>query len=287
MLESIVGKPSLLVIGCGDIGAAVARDFAAEGWTVWGVRRQPHDLPGATALQADVTAPDSLRVLAGLQPDFVLLVLTPGAFTDERYRQVYVEGLANCLAALDRSRLRRIFWVSSTSVFHQRAGELLDESSPAAAPGFSGQRLLEAEAVLRASGIAHTCVRLGGIYGPGRDRLLRQLQGGRRSPAEPVQYSNRIHRDDAVGILRFLLARAAADQPLHDLYLGVDAEPTPIAEVERWFCAALDIDYAALAPQDSELRGGNRRCSSARLQALGYRFLYPSYREGLPTLLSR
>jgi nucleoside-diphosphate-sugar epimerase len=213
-------------------------------------------------------------------------VLTPGAFTDERYRQVYVEGLRNCLAALDRSRLRRVFWVSSTSVFHQRDGELLDEDSLAAAPGFSGRRLLEAEALLRQSGTAHTAVRFGGIYGPGRDRLLRQLRGGHRSPENPVQYSNRIHRDDAVGILQFLLARAAADEPLRELYLGVDMEPTPIAAVERWFCTVLDIDYPGLAQQESELRGGNRRCSSARLQALDYPFRYPTYREGLPTLLS-
>jgi nucleoside-diphosphate-sugar epimerase len=280
-----VGKPSLLVIGCGDIGSAVARHFVAEGWTVWGVRRQPFDLPGARTLQADVTAPETLRVLSGIQPEFVLLVLTPGAFTDERYRQVYVEGLRNCLAALDRSRLRRVLWVSSTSVFHQRDGELLDEGSQAAAPGFSGRRLLEAEAILRDTGLQHTIVRLGGIYGPGRDRLRRQLQGGKRSPIEPVHYSNRIHRDDAVSILQFLLARAAANQPLHDLYLGVDAEPTPIATVERWFCTVLGVDYAELEQQDGELRGGNRRCSSARLQAQGYRFLYPSYREGLPTLL--
>lgn len=285
MLESIVSKPSLLVIGCGDIGSAVARHFIAESWTVWGARRQPFALPGGTALQADVTAPATLQVLAGLQPEFVLLVLTPGAFTDERYRQVYVDGLANCLAVLDRRRLRRVFWVSSTSVFHQRDGELLDEQSPAAAAGFSGRRLLEAEASLRTAGVAHTCVRFGGIYGPGRDRLLRQLRGGRRSPVEPVQYSNRIHRDDAVGILQFLLERAAAAQPLHELYIGVDTEPTPIADVERWFCGALHIDYASLAPQESELRGGNRRCSSARLQALGYRFAYPTYRDGLPTLL--
>lgn len=281
-----MNKSSLLVIGCGDIGAAVARHFVAEGWDVWGVRRQPMELPGATMLQADVTVPDSLHVLAGLRPEFVLLVLTPGTFTDERYRQVYVEGLRNCLAVLDRSRLRRVFWVSSTSVFHQRDGELLDEDSPAVASGFSGRHLLEAEALLRESGIAHTAIRFGGIYGPGRDRLLRQLRGGHRSPENPVQYSNRIHRDDTVGILQFLLARAAADQPLRELYLGVDMEPTPIATVERWFCTALDIDYAGLAQQESELRGGNRRCSSARLQALGYPFLYPTYREGLPTLLS-
>lgn len=281
-----MGEATLLVIGCGDIGSAVARQCAADGWQVWGLRRQAALLPGVRMLQADVTDPATLHVLREVQPEFVLLVLTPGGFSDERYRKVYVEGLANCLAALDASRLRHVFWVSSTSVFHQDGGELLDEHSEARPGGFSGRRLLEAEALLGRQAAPHTSVRFGGIYGPGRDRLLRQLRAGERSPAAPVRYSNRIHRDDAVGILRFLLARAAAGEPLASLYLGVDAEPAPIVEVERWFSAALGLDYSALTEQKGELRGGNRRCSSALLQATGYRFLYPTYREGLPTLLA-
>jgi len=85
-----VSKPSLLVIGCGDLGSAVALHYADAGWQVWGVRRQTCVLPGVTMLSADVTEIASLRPLAALAPDFVLMVLTPGAFTDERYRKVYV-----------------------------------------------------------------------------------------------------------------------------------------------------------------------------------------------------
>jgi nucleoside-diphosphate-sugar epimerase len=281
-----VNKPSLLVIGCGDLGSAVASHYAAEGWQVWGVRRQPSVLPGVTMISADVTEPASLTLLAKLQPDFVLMVLTPGEFTDERYHKVYVEGLANCLETIDRSRLRRVIWVSSTSVFQQDDGELLNEDSIAAPSGFSGQRLLEAEQLLGAARVPFTILRCGGIYGPGRERLLRQLRAGKCSPPWPPRYSNRIHRDDVVNILNFLLLRAAADLPLDNLYLAVDSEPALIADVERWFCAQLGLDYSKLVAQEGELRGGNRRCSSGRLAALGYRFLYPSYREGLKTLLN-
>jgi nucleoside-diphosphate-sugar epimerase len=281
-----VNKPSLLVIGCGDLGSAVASHFAAVGWQVWGVRRQPQSLSGVTMLAADVTEPTSLQVLSSLMPDLVLIVLTPGAYTDERYQNVYVRGLTNCLGALNRSRLRRIVWVSSTSVFDQNDGQLLDESSPALPRSFAGQRLLEAEALLSASDIPHTIVRCGGIYGRGRERLLRQLQSGLRSPLLPPRYSNRIHRDDAVGILQFLLARAADDMPIQNLYLAVDAEPVLITDIEHWLCSQIDIDYESLEVQEGELRGGNRRCSSKRLQALGYAFLYPTFREGLRTLLA-
>jgi nucleoside-diphosphate-sugar epimerase len=281
-----VSKPSLLVIGCGDLGSAVAKHFAAADWQVWGVRRQPQPLPGVTMLSADVTQSASLQSLTPLAPTLVLIVLAPGAYTDDHYRKVYVEGLANCLHALNRSKLRRIIWVSSTSVFQQDDGQWLDESSTTLPTSFSGQRLREAEALLGAAGIAHTIVRFGGIYGRGRERLMRQLRAGLRSPSTPPRYSNRIHRDDAIGILQFLLEQAADDMPLENLYLAVDTEPALIAEAERWLCAQIGIDYAALAEQSGELRGGNRRCSSKRLQELGYRFIYPTFREGLRTLLN-
>lgn len=286
-----MSENSLLVIGCGDLGSGVAAHCVDRGWRVWGLRRQVQALPaGVAALAADVTAPASLAVLDGIAPSHVLLALSPSGFSDDHYRAVYVDGLRHCLARLDRSNLRRLLWVSSTGVYHQDHGALVDENSPAQPAGFSGRRLLEAENLLRAAALPHTSVRFGGIYGPGRGRLLRQLRDGYRTRATPVRYSNRIHRDDAVGILQFLLeqdvlAAHGARPPLQDLYVGVDTEPAPIAAVEAWFAAYLGLDYAGLREQDSDARGGDRRCSSARLQALGYRFLYPSYREGLPTLL--
>ena len=237
-------------------------------------------------LAADVTAPETLAVLETIAPDYVLFVLTPSAYTDERYRAVYVEGARHCLQRIDRTHLRRVLWVSSTSVYHQDDGGWIDETSPAQPAGFAGRRLLEAEAVIAASGLPHTLVRLGGIYGPGRDRLLRQLRNGQRTQPEPARYSNRIHREDAVGILCFLLQADMDGMPLQTIYLGVDTEPAPMAAIEAWFCAWLGIDYASLSEPAAPARGGNRRCSSTRLQQLGYRFLYPTYREGLPTLLA-
>jgi nucleoside-diphosphate-sugar epimerase len=278
-------NPTLLVIGCGDLGGAVASHFVERDWRVIGARRSTQSLAGVKMLSADITQPSTLTVLDGLAPDFVLFVLTPGEFTDARYRAVYVDGAKNCLVRIDASRLQRVFWVSSTSVYHQDDGSVVDEMSVAAPTNFSGKRLLEAEHIVRDFSSAHTIVRFGGIYGPGRDRLLRQLRAGKRTSLTPPRYSNRIHRDDAVNILCFLIERAAAQQPLQQLYLGVDTEPAPLAEIEAWFCGVLKIDYELLIANDAEIRGGNRRCNSARLQALDYRFIYLTYREGLSTLL--
>jgi nucleoside-diphosphate-sugar epimerase len=284
-LENVIAmnvvNPTLLVVGCGDLGAAVALHFAQIGWRVFGVRRNHIELPGVTMLAADVTRLDSLAVLQTIQPDYVLIVLTPGEFSDQRYRAVYVDGANNVLSALDKTHLQRVFWVSSTSVYHQNEGEWIDETSPAFPAQFSGARLLEAEQVIAASGLPHTLIRFGGIYGAGRNRLRQQLRSGQRSAVEPPRYSNRIHRDDAVAILQFLLDCAARAIPLQSLYLGVDTESALMSDIERWFCEHLGIDYDALAPNAPAARGGSRRCSSARLQALGYRFIYPTFRQGL------
>ena len=277
--------PSLLVVGCGDLGAAVADYFAQRDWSVHGVRRSVAKIPGVTMIAADATQPETLKALRTITPDYVLVALTPGEFSDQRYRAVYVDGARNVLRALDTTRIKRVFWVSSTSIYHQNDGEWVDENSPAHPSAFSGARLLEAERVIAASGLPHTSIRFGGIYGPGRERLLRQLRNGQRSALTPPRFSNRIHRDDVVGVLQFLIERAARGETLQSLYLGVDTEPALMSDIEHWFSGYLQIDYSTLTSDAPPARGGSRRCNSARLQALGYRFLYPTFREGLPTLL--
>lgn len=280
-----VQNPTLLIIGCGDLGAAVANHFAKREWRVFGVRRTAVEMSGVTMIVADVTQPESLRALHSINADYVLMALTPGEFSDQRYHAVYVEGARNVLRALDRTHVKRVFWVSSTSVYHQNDGEWVDENSPAQSTAFSGARLLEAEQVIAASGLPHTSIRFGGIYGPGRERLLWQLRNGQRSPLQPPRYSNRIHRDDVVGVLQFLIESATRGTELQSLYLGVDTEPALMSDIERWFSNYLSLDYTALTADAPPARGGSRRCSSERLQTLGYRFIYPTFRQGLPTLL--
>lgn len=144
--------------------------------------------------------------------------------------------------------------------------------------------MLEAERRLLASPLPGTVVRLSGIYGHGRERLIRQVGEGRIAPQVPILYSNRIHRDDAVNVLAWLIERVIENDTLDDCYLASDLEPAPLHDVMTWLAQELKVephDYI----QSPLRRRSSKRCSSARLVRQGYRFLYPTYRDGYRQIL--
>lgn len=276
-----------LIVGCGDIGIALAQLLLSEGCDVWGLRRDVSQLPDSIhTVSADVTDPASLGVLRNEAFDYVLVTLTPGDFTDEAYARVYVEGLGNLLAVLDRQSLRRLLYVSSTSVYHQADGSWVDELSPAAAQSFSGRRLLEAEALLAASELPSTVIRFAGIYGPGRNRLIEQVRQGQGCPEQPVLFTNRIHRDDCVGFLAHLLRLQWQGQDLQSCYIGVDSEPVAMWELKQWLARQLGLDPTELVAEAIGRRS-SKRCSNQRMLDSGYRLLYPGYRQGYGALLQQ
>lgn len=270
----------LLVVGCGDLGTHLAALLHKQGVEVWGLRRDPSKLPAFIhPLAADVTSPTSLACLSGLQFDSAVISLTPGEFSDQRYRQIFVDGLANVLQVLSADQL---IFVSSSSVYHQSDEQWVDEDSPTTPSSFSGKRLLEAEALLDGYASPTTVVRFAGIYGPGRRRLIEQVINGEGSPAI---YSNRIHRDDCVGFLAHLVLKQWAGVTLPACYLAVDSEPVLLSEVKIWLAGELGIDPTTLQAQ-SATRRGSKRCSNRRMLASGYQLRYPSFREGYQTVLN-
>ncbi|AXY42728.1 SDR family oxidoreductase [Halomonas sp. JS92-SW72] len=279
-------KTTTLILGCGDIGIGLGQRLQAAGQRVVGVRRNVAALEGSglEAAGADLTDPASLAALP--DADVLVYVVSADRFEEEAYRAAYPEGLKAVLAEFgERKRApRRVFFVSSTSVYPQQSGEEVDEASPADPTGFAGALMREAEQVLLDHPLPGTAVRFSGIYGPGRDRLIRQVSEGRIAPESPAMYTNRIHRDDCVGVLAHLIERSLADEPVDDLYLASDCEPAPLHEVMTWLAKQLKVE-ATETIQSPLRRRASKRCLNARLLASGYAFRYPSFREGYAQVL--
>lgn len=277
-------NPHVLIVGCGDLGSAVARQLTAAGMRVSGTRRNPGDLPeGVDFIQLDVTDPASVARLSHVHPDFLLYCVAASAQTDDNYRAHYVDGLHHVLQVLQPGQsLRHVFFVSSTRGYGQTGDALLDETTPPLLADFGGVRLLEAEAVLAAMQLPSTVLRLSGIYGPGRTRLIDLARLPSAWPQQNV-WTNRIHRDDAARFIAHCMLSAAAEEALAPLYLVTDSAPVAQYEVLQWLAAQQGVD--ALAVQAPPVSGG-KRLSNARMLASGFSLQYPDYRSGYGALLA-
>lgn len=278
---------TILLAGCGDLGTEAGLRFAAAGHRVVGWRRSPDKLPSEIEGVAADLSGTSLPVVPA-DTTAVVVAVAADSPTESAYRAAYVDGLAHVLDALDRDGVtpRRVLLVSSTAVYGDAGGGWVDERTTAAPGGFSGRVLLEAEELLlsRARGLASTPVvlRLGGIYGPGRTRLIDQVRNGSAVIPDEPRYTNRIHRDDAAAAMVHLASEVADPAPV---YVGVDNDPADLGDVLRFLAAEMGYPAPPTGPA-GEARGGNKRCSNGLLRGSGLDLIYPSFREGYRAVLA-
>jgi nucleoside-diphosphate-sugar epimerase len=277
----------VLIVGCGDLGSAVGRFFLAQGHQVAGVRRSLTTLPeGMQAIVADVSVSADLPQLSQFAPDVLLYCVAAGAYDDTAYRLAYVQGLRHVMQALQSvNNLQRVFFVSSTGVYGQLGDSLLDETIAPQPDGFSGKRMLEAEQVLPQFSLPYTILRLSGIYGPGRTRLLRMAQTPTAWPSQNI-WSNRIHRDDAAAFIVFLmqcLSHSAGAASLSDCYIVTDDKPIDQYSVLLWLAQQMGVDTSQVTVP--AITGG-KRLSNQRLRSTGFSLQYADYQQGYASLLT-
>jgi len=281
-----MSAPTVLIAGCGDVGSRLATQLLAAGWEVHGLRRDVSRLPkGVIGVAGDLfnkDCPDTWPIGA---VDYLVYCAAATDHDEAGYRAAYVQGLEHVLEWLDDygQMPNRLLFVSSSSVYGQQNGEWVDEASPAVAAGYSGRVMLEAEQLALKSGIPTSIVRLTGIYGPGREWLLTQVRRGYRVAVEPPLYANRIHADDAAGLMACLLEADRRGVALDDVYIGVDDEPAALADVVNWLRGYLGV--TEWDDDASVRRTGSKRCTNARAKALGWAPKYPSFREGYAAIL--
>jgi nucleoside-diphosphate-sugar epimerase len=262
----------VLIAGCGDVGNALATRLLADHCEVWGVRRQIDALAnGVRPWRVDLTDPVGFDAPPAAF-DYLFYTASADRRDEGHYRAVYVDGLRDLLNALRVAGcpLRRVFFTSSTAVYGQSGGEWVDEDSETAPPRFNGRILLEAEAIVREAPETGINVRLSGIYGPGRTRLLRKVQDGEATAT--ASWTNRIHVEDCAGALHHVMRLRYPEA----VYLGSDDEPVTTADVTTWLSTELNVSAPPAAPTERL----NKRCRNERLRKTGYRFRYPTFREG-------
>lgn len=268
---------TVVIAGCGDLGTEAGLSYVAAGHAVLALRRTTSVLPDSFAsLSVDLATQ-----VPSLPADTQIVVLATSADGrhESAYRSAYVAAASNIITSIQRdvARAPRVLLVSSTAVYGVDDGSWIDETTPADPRTPTASLLLEAERTLRAALPGAVVLRLGGIYGPGRGRLIEDARSG-RAPERP-QFTNRIHRDDAAGAIVHLTTMNRAPEPI---YLGVDNEPAERSDVLRFLAGELGVEPVAQVTG----RPGGKRCDNGLLHGSGFAFRFPTYREGYRSILA-
>jgi nucleoside-diphosphate-sugar epimerase len=296
-MTPIAGK-RLVIFGCGYVGSALARAAVAGGASVEALTRNPEKAAALRAagltkvVVADLSADAWHGQIAG-GADFVVNCVSSGG--PDAYRQSYVGGMQSVLAwaAKGPAPAGTLVYTSSTSVYPQGGGVVVDETAPAEGATPNGAIIRESEALLQHAPAAavrrHFILRLAGIYGPGRHHLLDQLRvGAGQLGGSGSHRLNLAHRDDIVtAILACLTAPATVGSGIFNV---ADSAPALRAEVVAWLAERLGRPVPGFDGSATTRRGGapmpDRIISNARIQqVLGWRPQYPDYRAGFEAIL--
>lgn len=273
----------VLIVGCGDLGMRLAQGLSKQGWELYGLRRHwLQETEYMRQIVADVTEP-CIPEHFPQDLDYVVYCVAANQFTAQRYKAVYVDGLRHVLAWVKQQAtpLKRLIFVSSTGVYGQAAGQTVNEGSATEPTRWSGQIMLEAEQLLAKSSIASSVVRLSGIYGPNRERLIERAAQG--FYAESGHLTNRIHIQDAANFLQLLLEKTAQNTSVANCYLVNDDLPVELKQVLTWLRQQLGtgLNPANLMPA----MAGSKYCDNSQAKALGWQPQYSDYRQGYAPLL--
>ena len=235
---------------------------------------------------ADVTSPQTLRHL----PDADTVVVSVGfdAAAGHSRQEVFFQGFRNVLEALPPAR--RLILVSTTGVYGDAGGEVVDEQTACEPAREGGKAFLQAENCLREHPFwasRSVILRMAGIYGPGRVPRMADIQAGKPIPSPGGVALNLIHVDDAVTAIQL----AADAEKVSPIYIVSDGHPTERRDYYREVARLLDAPEPTFDEPDpnspAALRAQSDRRMSNRLlvEKLGFQPSYPSYREGLREII--
>ena len=275
----------LLCLGYGAIAKALVRGLPPAEWSVTGTTRN-----GATAALMKASGVAALDLATALDPSaladatHILISIPP----DDQGDLAFNAGAAALRAA---PKLHWVGYLSTTGVYGDLQGRWAFEWTPAAPLSTEGKRRALAERQWLESGLPVHVFRLPGLYGPGRSAFDRLRAGDARRIVKQGQVFSRAHEDDVAAALLASIQRPNPGR----IYNICDDEPAPPQDVTAYAAHLLGmapppeiaLKDANLSPMAQRFYAESKRVANARAKSeLGWRPLYPTYREGLAAILA-
>jgi nucleoside-diphosphate-sugar epimerase len=264
---------SVIIFGCGFVGMELARRCLELGWSVSALTRNPQKVAeakdlGLYTVQGNLHESGWWDELPG-NFDHVVNCVGAASPSIDGYRDSYLKGMHSVLGWIKQngSRVNNLVFTSSSSVYPQTDGSLVNEKSDTSGASDRGQILVNAEqACLHASAELarrRSVIRFSGLYGPGRHLLVDKIRRGDPMSGCPQRILNLIHRDDAASALLAILE--AEDSVDGGIFNACDGQHATRGEIANWVAGRVGVQAPEFigAPED---HGPNRCVENSKIK---------------------
>lgn len=277
----------MLIVGCGYTGLEVAQRLTFKGVPVVGTTRSVERSTvirtrGASSILLDMSDLTPLQKVRGRLK--AIIHMAPPIRQDDGS---YIDHTSKLLEWASEESLERFIYVSSTSVYGNHGGAVVDEHSPCEPDSPRGRKRREIEKIVLSSGLPSMVVRPSGIYGAGRSMLHRLAAQKYRLVGGGHAYTNRIHVKDLAAILEGALDHGEPGS----VYLASDASPTTQKELVETLMGEFGVPHPPeLSLEEAKIRmpidvlkmviGSKRLNSEWTCGALKVKLRYPDFLAG-------
>ena len=277
-----IKNKKLLVIGCGKLGQKLGLLAKKTPLDLLGFKRKKITSTNIRIEQQDIFDKSFFDKVKIHSPNFILYSLSADEQSEKSYRRNYIEGLKQVIKSIKYiNNFQHLFFVSSTSVYGDNNDQFIDEFSETSPKNFRGTILLEAENLLNTVKFNNTVLRLSGIYGSGRNYMIKLSQDAESWP-KVDRWTNRINEDDAANFIIFLLNQCLQGEIPEKLYLLTDKEPVTLFRLLNWIRQNLNLKNKINITSDPIL---GKRLRSSIIPSLKFEYKYPTYKQGYKELI--
>ena len=271
-------NPTLLIIGCGKLGIKIGSDLRQQ-FNVIGIKRNTisnfHDFK---IICLNIFDPAFDETLTKINPEYVIYSIAADDQSPSSYQKAYLDGLKMSIKFIKENcpKFNHLFFISSTRVYGQNNQNIMTEKTPPEPNDFGGEALYEGELALLKSDISASILRLSGIYGEHRTRLIKMAQNHLSWPEEN-RWTNRIYDQDAVNFITFLLNQLQKNIAIEPLYLVTDNSPALLYDVLNHIRGLMGLKVIHFEPNDTY---AGKQLKSLIIPKTEFIFNFPTYEDG-------
>jgi nucleoside-diphosphate-sugar epimerase len=276
----------ILIVGCGQLGFSIVKNADPDIFKLYGFSRSLKKSPPSIEMhQVDILKNEAIDEIKSVNPEIIIYAVSADTQSVESYQDHYVAGLKKTYAAiLELDHFKHLFFVSSTRVYGQKTTKILSELDIAEPSDYGGEALIEAEAVARQLKDKATILRLSGIYGPNRTRMIQLAHSNPGNWPATNNWSNRIHEEDAARFIVFLMKRIMLKEPIEPLYLVTDGIPTKQYDVLTWIRKRLQLTTDTI---EIPILESGKQLQSVLLNQNGFILKYPDFTYGYEAIIDK